>query len=927
MKTQLKIASLLTCCGLAAPIAAQPFLVNISGATLLESFITSSASTNDFLDLDNDGVSGNQPNPNDIFNEPLANLGTTTGAALASDYFVIQYTAVGSGNGIGDLDLRGACRPNAVGVITDGNSNFARGVDDRSQAVANNPFWGNPGDANITGDDNFVSNLEVADGFMNRVSFNSGGVLSGTFNSNNPRAYPLRSTINGTYLAASSTNDNTHGIQIDLAPTDVPIAWFIEQAGSGEFDDVPNEAGYGTNPIPGVSNDGSADVRDNTLRVLQNTNTDTANPDECTIFDNALTLAPVGAIVNYGVGISEITNSDMRHGLVTGRMPSGENLVFATRDSGSGTRNGFANGVCVDPSWAMGDNIGARQSSSSNDNLGPNWQPTNLGGSSRMDAVVIDSRLAIGHTGAERLNRYKTSNNGTGAVDMLAIRNTIYGTVAATAARPFIDNILDNDADTGYNVIGPGNIATIGQFSETNPAAPTYMANQAAANYLRNIDAAVAAFAGDPGTTEDLFSPGEFLGFRFIPNGASDFVAGPGGACDLQSGSTNQVLQDFVRGTSALGADEFEFFDFTSAGDAPSRQTGIVYLDGVAGGANYVNEGGSNVLYGALLDNRNKIAGDFNGDEARDADDIADLVGAWEERFAGGSWTPPAGLAGPSADFVLDIVGDFNGDGNFDTVDARYFLDGLAMDTTTGLLDRHAAFVAADDASASGNLFGTALLGGVAYTSGASAADVAGAAGTTPGFHPIGADGVVDGADIDYVFLQYSDLGDAELDWSDTSEAATPRRDGARRDLSADVNGDLLVNVDDVCKTLDFLGLDFGDLNRDGNVDGADDAIIAGNLGNAGGYFDGDLNGDGQINAADQALAGTDPCAGVSGRLCADTNNNGVVEPGDFNAWIIQFNTNGPFCDQNNNSICEPGDFNAWILNFNQGANGPTCNP
>ncbi|MEL7485518.1 MAG: GC-type dockerin domain-anchored protein, partial [Planctomycetota bacterium] len=274
------------------------------------------------------------------------------------------------------------------------------------------------------------------------------------------------------------------------------------------------------------------------------------------------------------------------------------------------------------------------------------------------------------------------------------------------------------------------------------------------------------------------------------------------------------------------------------------------------------------------------------------------------------------------------IIGDFNGDGSFDVIDARYFVDGLALDTSTGNLDRAAAFLAADNASFDGNAFNTALLGGAPYVAGASAADVAGAAGTTPGYHPIGADGVVDGQDIDYIFLQYSDLGDAELDWSDTAEASQPRRDGARRDLSADVTGDLLVNVEDVCATLDFLGLDFGDLNRDGSVDGADSAIISANLGLPGGYFDGDLNGDGQVDAADQSLAGTDPCdGGTGGRLCADQNADGVVNPADFNVWVLNFNANSLLADVNQNGLVEPGDFNAWVSAFNLGANGPTCNP
>ena len=51
----------------------------------------------------------------------------------------------------------------------------------------------------------------------------------------------------------------------------------------------------------------------------------------------------------------------------------------------------------------------------------------------------------------------------------------------------------------------------------------------------------------------------------------------------------------------------------------------------------------------------------------------------------------------------------------------------------------------------------------------------------------------------------------------------------------------------------------------------------------------------------------------------ADTNGNGVADPGDFNAWVLAFNNNDPACDQNGDDSCGPADFNAWILNFNTG--------
>jgi uncharacterized membrane protein len=57
---------------------------------------------------------------------------------------------------------------------------------------------------------------------------------------------------------------------------------------------------------------------------------------------------------------------------------------------------------------------------------------------------------------------------------------------------------------------------------------------------------------------------------------------------------------------------------------------------------------------------------------------------------------------------------------------------------------------------------------------------------------------------------------------------------------------------------------------------------------------------------------GTEPCA-------ADTNNDGLVTPADFNAWVLAFNNQAPECDQNGDGQCDPSDFNAWILNFNAG--------
>ena len=930
MKNQIKIMSLVAACGLAGVVNAQPYEVSISGATLLENFLRSSASTNDFIDLDGDGVAGSV----NADNEQLANQGSSVSAALNSDYFVIQYTAVGSGNGIADLDRRGWSRKHPSGFV-DGVTNYIRGVDDAADATPDNPYSGITGD--IVGDDSFVSS-GVADAWMNRVAFISGGSRQGIANANTPRGYPFRTDVAGTHTPSTSTNDATHGVQIDLAPTDVPVAWFITQAGAGTFNNFPNTPGYGNNTVTSLNFDGTSAGESNALKTLVNTNTNTANPDENTIYSTQFTTAVVGYLVNYGTGYSQMDMSQLRHGFATGRLATGENLTFVTRDSGSGTRNAGMNGLCLDPSFGIGENIGLETASSANDLIGPNYQPSNKGGSSRMDGTVRNTRLGVGYTGAERLfnSGYKTANNGTGQMDMLAVRNDIFGTAGATYNRPSIDNVLHNDRDSGYVAQAPSDIASIGDpRNETMPGGipgntNPPMANPAAAGYLNNIRAAVAAFAGDPGTTEDFFSPGEFLAFNYIPTDATDFIPGQG-ICDPVVNVTNVTLQNFVAATNVLGNGVYASFDNSARGRVPIRTTGVTYADGVSNGNSYIAESGATVSYSTTITSRNKIQGDFNADGLRDWNDMAAVVDAWEERAGTGpAWTPASGVAGPGSDFVLDLTGDFNGDGSFTLVDVRYFADGLAVDPATGILNRAEGFARADAASASGNAFGTTLATGVGYSAGASAADVAGATGTTPGFAPVGADGVVGAADLDYIHAQFTDLTGSELDWADTDDVSKPNRFGLIRDLSADVTGDLLVNQDDICAVLAYLGTSSGDVNLDGVVNGTDTSIANSNLGNAGGWAQGDVNGDGIVTAADVNIitgAAPDPCSGSVTYDCCDTNNDGACSPADFSAWVSAFNAQSPRCDANNDGTCSPADFSAWVAAFNAstGGNPITC--
>ena len=73
--------------------------------------------------------------------------------------------------------------------------------------------------------------------------------------------------------------------------------------------------------------------------------------------------------------------------------------------------------------------------------------------------------------------------------------------------------------------------------------------------------------------------------------------------------------------------------------------------------------------------------------------------------------------------------------------------------------------------------------------------------------------------------------------------------------------------------------------------------------------------------ACPQADSGFDPVPITVLECLADTNQDGMVSPADFNGWIIQFNSQGPRCDQNGDGLCTPADFNAFIINYNAGCN------
>ncbi len=871
-------------------------LINVSGSSLLGSFIRGGASTNDFI-----GISAQNPA-----------LGTQLASSTAA--WSVNYRVSGSINGFEEL-------------LNYGYPQFITVADNRT-----------PG--NTTS----LNSLLLTDEWFNRVQYITSGVTGGIYNAANAGGQPKRASTNG--ADRSAVDAPTGGVTIDVAFLDVPAIWGVKQPGAANPIRKPVEPGYGQNTRVSVGLDGSASGSasggglSNALTTLgtrnlaNDPNRGAAPFDTNTVFEQQLTLAPIAPVTNPGTGLQQMKMTDMQWLFTTGRAKTGENFVVATRDIGSGTRNGFMNAIGIDPSFGIGDNVGLQSTSSNQNLLGPHFYPTNKGATSGMLNTLRNHRLAVGYAGAETgasgsaPSSWLTGN----ALEIISTQNDIYGNTS-TYVRPTLANILANDA-SGWVISGQAVVATIGDplaepvgintatvpnsggDASGNPA----MVNKAAARYVNNIQKSILAFNAVTPPAATIASPGEFLATNFILQSAVANLAPVGNSLIRSSNSGFNVnAYNFTVANNTIFTNaRYTSFNTAIVGLAPTRETGTTYSDGVVNGVNYINQGGASVSYASALAARNKIAFDFNGDGVRSLADAPDMIAAYRQRNAGPTWTAPDGIygAGTGNAAVIEILGDGNGDGSFTSADIRYWADGLAT-TAGGNLDRKQGFIAVDNASlAAGgslNFFGTVLANGsAAYTAGASRADVAGPSGrVAPGWAPVGADGRVDGKDIDYVYAQMRAVGITtpwtsalSADWSNLTQAE-------KFDLTADINGDLRVSKLDVQEILSILGKSIGDVNLDGVVNAADRAIITANLGQSNlGWAGGDINGDGIVSAADLAL------------ICpADYNNDGTISVNDIFDFLSGWFSGAPRADFNGaNGITVQDIFDflsAWFAGCN----------
>ena len=600
-------------------------------------------------------------------------------------------------------------------------------------------------------------------------------------------------------------------------------------------------------------------------------------------------------------------------------------------------------------------------------------------GQGRVEALGVLNDMPIG--GGNFANR--------GTVFARPTINNILGFATIDFTAPFVHVPLANRYN-GYNIGGPGVMTHFGdprsslnldEFglpvvghdpANTNPA----MRNVQAAAYLNNITRSRDAFAGFPAGSATNFSPGQFLASTLFIAGSRAYEQGPNQPCEMVAAGTGSVVpinDALVAATAGANANRFlsnTFGAITLNGRTTTRFTLPVATDrysdtrGTGASLVFVRQDGTTVGYGNTdIRSRNRIAGDFNGDGLRNLNDSTEMLRAWWDRTnrpadtasfnnaAATNWVAPIGtgaIAGaPGSDAIIELLGDFNADGNFgriwndasgmfmnDTTDVRYWADGLALDPVTGKLNRCEGFRLVDVASlavtGNGNFFGTTKSTAAAYAAGDSVADVAGddngatfavERNFTPGYRPIGFDGVINATDIDYVFAQFArnpNVTDGELNWSFStlnpvgdqqiveakaealleSQYAVNAQGEIVGNLSADINGDLKIDINDVTKIITILGgAGLCDINLDGTINDADRAIIAGNIGTAGGWARGDVNGDLQVTQAD-----LDVCFAAPVCCLGDSDSSGSVNFGDITSTLANLGNVGTVGQQN------PGD-------------------
>lgn len=238
--------------GVAQAALAQPTVIHLSGATLLENLFRAPAATVDFIDADGNGIARRFGTNQQL--APLLLPGAFPGNQIwpVNLKWSVVYSAVGSTNGYQELINFGRSYVTVPG--TDPNAATSLRISARTVAYYNRYRY-------ISGGAGFddVTNPEYP------------AIGAAIFNSNNPAGAPIRSTIDNTFRALytsgpsapASTSPNqgltlAGGLTVDMAPIDVPALWATTQSGTATATNTPLLAGYGNGLVRARNPDGTS---------------------------------------------------------------------------------------------------------------------------------------------------------------------------------------------------------------------------------------------------------------------------------------------------------------------------------------------------------------------------------------------------------------------------------------------------------------------------------------------------------------------------------------------------------------------------------------------------------------------------------------------------------------------------------------------
>jgi hypothetical protein len=571
--------------------------------------------------------------------------------------------------------------------------------------------------------------------------------------SGNPFWY-MGARIN-TAPAIGSTTSNGYTYQgkqpVRIAWSDVRSDQAFSIGGSATFDARPTIGGYGKGrdrPTGGTNFQQLTDASSLVGGV---------DPATSRLRNEAIAAVPFTISANPGTGLSKITEEDAQWLQAAGRLPNGANFNSSVRDIGSGTRNQAGNNLKLDPSWASGDRDRVNTDGTDKDPLNFNNNDDRpsatitygdkTSGSSRLRPTIQFARMGLGVLSSGDVGGNGRGTGGTSPLRVLAIDWDDTGETTS-AIGDFVQPTLANIADGKYHMWSASQAVTVTPDGTTVLTSPSAIKGDTDDDgsgvgihrkFLNNITQSIAAF-GDPATNQ---TPADAIGAAsFIPLPLLKKTKIYDG--DVQTDNPNfsqSALDGYLDDNASSSATLIGALNWatpaTMNGDLANTATRYTVF---APGNNRVARDQSTANNEANLtidiEARTVLAGDFNGDAARDLDDTEALALAYASSSAylatgttGGALnangvarnynglevaslesatvsrgtlgtTGSGNIAGSSLTFTageegLLVLGDLNGNGNVtpttngngtvssvERADVKYFLYGAAVDTT-----------------------------------------------------------------------------------------------------------------------------------------------------------------------------------------------------------------------------------------------------